>query len=497
MVQILVENQWRDSYVFDVQLYDTIRTVKLVIEDLTGMPLDHQRIQHLGHETTAECNFEYDMPELQDDQTLESYGIVDGNVLYLSDKEAVILFVKMLTGKTLEISILLKAPVLSLKEKIQTKEGIPPVHQRFIFDGKQLADHLPLSSYNIQNKSVLHFVPSLRGGGAFNVAYTAVLYPWDGDMRHPSVKGLKLTVQTIVVITGKVHENWYKGHYLGSSSQSDALLPANYVDILKSVAGKHETTEVLHNDKGRNEIEVQVRNAPPVPPPNPRADQIPPLPAFPFPEANPMSHTFKFADRGRSWVKVAIEYPHEAPPHGVTPVTVEVVCWPIPSFRYIKAITITISFEDNHVIDVNPRELWKGPPTQVTVKKNVKLSTSQTLTGSLSAAWNFLTCSLSSSITRTLEEGQETTAPAPVDVSEEVKGTTINGTAASWAITAAETPNGKGLDGTVTPSAGLSFNLTKKPARVTYECVVVHQSPGSGPVVSPTMRSRSLLFWRN
>jgi hypothetical protein len=72
------------------------------------------------------------MPELQDDQTLESYGIVDGNVLYLSDKEAVILFVKMLTGKTLEISISLKAPVLSLKEEIQTKEGIPPGMVQFI-----------------------------------------------------------------------------------------------------------------------------------------------------------------------------------------------------------------------------------------------------------------------------------------------------------------------------------------------------------------------------
>ncbi|KAJ6469992.1 ubiquitin-related domain-containing protein, partial [Mycena sanguinolenta] len=146
--------------------------MKLVIEDLTGMPADHQRIQHLGRETAAKrnINVEYDMPELQDDQTFESYGIVDGSVLYLSDKEAVILFVKMLTGKTLEISISLKAPVLSLKEDIQTKEGISPgmalylAHQRLICSGKQLADHLPLSSYNIQNKSILHFVPSLRGG---------------------------------------------------------------------------------------------------------------------------------------------------------------------------------------------------------------------------------------------------------------------------------------------------------------------------------------------
>ncbi|KAJ6469958.1 ubiquitin-related domain-containing protein [Mycena sanguinolenta] len=95
---------------------------------------------------------------------------------------SLILFVKMLTGKTLEISISLKAPVLSLKEDIQTKEGISPAHQRLICSGKQLADHLPLSSYNIQNKSILHFVPSLRGGGAFDVAYTVVLYPWDGDM---------------------------------------------------------------------------------------------------------------------------------------------------------------------------------------------------------------------------------------------------------------------------------------------------------------------------
>ncbi|KAJ7861804.1 hypothetical protein B0H14DRAFT_2349818 [Mycena olivaceomarginata] len=125
------------------------------------------------------------MPELQDDQTLESYGIVDGNVLYLSDKEAVILFVKMLTGKTLEISISLKGPCVVAEGGSSDERGDPArhVHQRFIFGGKQLADHLPLSSYNIQNKSVLHFVPSLRGGGAFEVAYTVVLYPWDGDMR--------------------------------------------------------------------------------------------------------------------------------------------------------------------------------------------------------------------------------------------------------------------------------------------------------------------------
>uniref|UniRef100_A0AC35FQL0 NEDD8 n=1 Tax=Panagrolaimus sp. PS1159 TaxID=55785 RepID=A0AC35FQL0_9BILA len=72
--------------------------------------------------------------------------------------------VKTLTGKEIELDIEPTDKVERIKEKVEEKEGIPPPQQRLIFAGKQMNDDKTCEEYKIIGGSVLHLVLALRGG---------------------------------------------------------------------------------------------------------------------------------------------------------------------------------------------------------------------------------------------------------------------------------------------------------------------------------------------
>merc|ERR1711977_547301 len=68
--------------------------------------------------------------------------------------------VRTLTGKEIELDI---EPDYKVS-KVEEKEGIPPVQQRLIFGGKQMADEKTATEYALEGGATLHLVLALRGG---------------------------------------------------------------------------------------------------------------------------------------------------------------------------------------------------------------------------------------------------------------------------------------------------------------------------------------------
>ena len=58
--------------------------------------------------------------------------------------------VKTLTGKEIEIDIEPTDKVERIKERVEEKEGIPPPQQRLIFSGKQMNDEKIAADYKVR-----------------------------------------------------------------------------------------------------------------------------------------------------------------------------------------------------------------------------------------------------------------------------------------------------------------------------------------------------------
>eukprot|EP01084_Bolivina_argentea_P052690 96787_1 len=122
-----------------------------------------QEVKH--NETCAECikadkesEKAHRQKQMEMDKIREKYK-------QLCAKSTVKLYVKGLTGKTIQINVHPKVSIIGLKLKIEDSDFIPPELQRLFFNRQELEDSPTLIDYNIQHQSILHLVINLRGGG--------------------------------------------------------------------------------------------------------------------------------------------------------------------------------------------------------------------------------------------------------------------------------------------------------------------------------------------
>jgi len=117
----------------------------------------------------SDLRFEFDGERIDfdpNDDTADSLGLEDDDEIdcfIIAQPDAMMIFVKTLTGKTVPLLARPTDSVGSVKEALWKREGYPPEQQRLIFAGRPLEDERTLDDYKISSDCAIHLVLKLGG----------------------------------------------------------------------------------------------------------------------------------------------------------------------------------------------------------------------------------------------------------------------------------------------------------------------------------------------
>jgi len=145
-MNINILNSLGEKMMLKVLSNDTVREVKLKIEELENIPIEKQHLIFSGL-------------TLEDWKTLSEYNIKNNSSLQLNvnlSNPEIITIMIMNEINDIFLDMKVSDTIKKLKTKIQHTEGIQESQQRLIFNGIELEDNNTLSFYNINSDSIIY-----------------------------------------------------------------------------------------------------------------------------------------------------------------------------------------------------------------------------------------------------------------------------------------------------------------------------------------------------